>query len=775
MATALNVAGLSVAFAAFMVIMMQVTYDRGFDRMHPQADRIFRADLLRGDYRMTFHARALLDDIMAASPRIEAGTLINPYVGSINFIVGEGSESVGFREPVVTCYPEITRIFGFSFTEGDAGCLTDPEKVIIPQSMARRMFGREAAVGRQIVANQFIWTKEMPKTLTVGGVYRDFPGNTQLDNAVYTAIDRTMEENYEASNFICYLLIDGGAAPEEVEADINRNLDFSPAWNPEGRELSISIEPLTGIYLSNNTSGGLFRSINPATVRILLAIALLIVFIAGINFTNFSIAMAPSRVRSINTQKVFGCSGRALKGALVSEALAIAFVSWAAALLLVGFLDAYRLLSFMEADMDPLGHPALMLLTGGVALLAGLLAGLYPAWYVTSFQPAMALKGSFALSAAGRRLRIGLTGFQYVISAGLLVGAAFIQLQNNYVRDYDQGFSKDRVAIVELSYDMHAKSSEAIVNGLKEYPGIEEVAFAKQKLGARDSYTTYMLTYADQRFGCYVLEVSPNFLSVMGVPVIEGRDFTESDAQQPERLTCIFNRPVWEAMKMKPGDLVDISLGSGSSGPVAGLADEVKMTSLRRGADPIVFVVNPGQPLPNAFVRIGAGAGVAGAVEHIRSTIAGIDPYFPFDIEFYDDVYHSLYQKEERMGRVISWLSLLAIIISVIGVFGLVVFDTQYRRREIGIRKVHGATVGQILVMFNGVYMRIVCVCFVIGAPVAWYAVSRWLENFAYRTPLYWWVYCAAFAIVAALTVLTVTFQSRRAANANPAESINAE
>jgi putative ABC transport system permease protein len=301
------------------------------------------------------------------------------------------------------------------------------------------------------------------------------------------------------------------------------------------------------------------------------------------------------------------------------------------------------------------------------------------------------------------------------------------------------------------------------------------VAFAKQKLGARDNYSTYTLMHAGQRFGCYVLEVSPNFLSVMGVHVIEGRDFTESDAQQAEGLTYIFNRPLWEAVGMRPGELVDISLGSGNFGLVAGLADEVKMTSLRQGADPIAFVVNPGQALPNAFVRIGAGSDVAGAVAHIRSTIAGIDPYFPFDIEFYDDVYHSLYQKEERMGRVISWLSLLAIIISVIGVFGLVVFDTQYRRREIGIRKVHGATVGQILVMFNGMYMRIVCVCFVIGAPVAWYAVSRWLENFSYRTPLYWWVFALAFVAVGLVTLATVTWQSCRAANANPAESIKTE
>ena len=313
MAAALNVLGLSVAFVAFTVIMAQVNYEWTFERTHPQADRIVRADLELENETTPFHARALVDAIIASSPHIETGALVNPFLGDIYIIAGEGDERRGFREPFVTCYPDITRIFGFSFLEGDANCLGDLEKALIPQSMARRLFGDQSAVGRSILVNEPLWTKEEPRTLVVGGVYRDFSGNTQLGNAIYTAIDRTMQGDWESSNFICYLLLNG-QNPAEVEASINERFDFSPVWNPNHLEVSIRLKPLTGIYLSGDNSFGIFKAGNVNTIRALSGIALLIILIAGINFTNFSISLAPVRVKSINTQKILGAP-RARSGA----------------------------------------------------------------------------------------------------------------------------------------------------------------------------------------------------------------------------------------------------------------------------------------------------------------------------------------------------------------------------------------------------------------------------------------------------------------------------
>jgi putative ABC transport system permease protein len=777
MATLLNVLGLSTAFAAFMVIIMQVDYDRSFDRMHPEAGRIFRADLMRGDARVSIHGRALVDALIASSPRIEAGALINPYVGSVYLTAGEGEERHGFREPFVTCYPELIHIFGFSFVEGDSDCLNEPDNVIIPLSMARRMFGSSPAAGRTIAANEYIWTKERPNTFTVGGVYLDFPGNTQLNNAVYTAIDETMKGMWDMSNFVCYLLVDGGSTGADVEEEVNTGFDFSRVWNDEGGKLSVSLTPLTGIYLSDAaadvSSSGVFKTGNAGAIRVLLTIALLVIIIAGINFTNFSIAMAPSRVRGINVQKVLGGSTAVLRCAIISEAVLIALVSWVAAVVMVGALESYHMLSFMEGGMNPADNIHIVLLAGGIAMATGLVAGLYPAWYVTSLPPAMALSGRFALSGSGRRLRACLTGCQFTVSICLIVCAGFIQLQNSYMRAFDRGFEQDKVVIVELNRDIYSKDKDAYVNALMEHPGIEDVAFAKQKLGSQDVYSTYNLTHEGMTFDCYVLDVSYNFLRVMGIPVIDGRDFMPADEKDEAGVTYIFNSVVHDELQLMTGSLIE--LGGGRNGRTAGIIGNLKFTSLRRSGDRIALIVNTGDDLPVSFIRLKEGGSIPVAVSHIRKTLAGIDPSYPFDIEFYDGIFHQVYRKEEYLNRSISMLSLLAIMISIMGVFGMVVFESEYRRKEIGIRRVFGSTARDILVMFNMGYIRILCICFAVAAPVAWYAVRLWLTNFAYRTPLYWWVFAAAFITVGTLTIAVVTIQTRSAALANPSDALKTE
>jgi putative ABC transport system permease protein len=203
----------------------------------------------------------------------------------------------------------------------------------------------------------------------------------------------------------------------------------------------------------------------------------------------------------------------------------------------------------------------------------------------------------------------------------------------------------------------------------------------------------------------------------------------------------------------------------------------VKFASLRQEVIPMAFFVwgtqNWGSTPRHAYIKVSAGSDLRAAIGHVRSTLTTFDSEYPFNVRFFDEVLNNLYEKEQKLGSLISLFSLVAILISIVGVFGLVVFDSEYRRKEISIRKVFGSTTGEILLIFNKGYVRILCLCFVLAAPLAWYAVTRWLESFAYRTPMYWWVYLAAFAIVFVLTVATVTFQNWRAANVNPAEAVN--
>ena len=769
MATFLNVAGLAVAFAAFIVILIQVNYERSFDRCHPTAERVFRVELETPGTFGLILPRGFVETVIQSSPHIEAGSLIYPYNSAIYFSVMENGEKIGYREPVYTCNPEITRVFDFPILEGDIDCLKDPDKLILPESIARKIFGDQPAVGKMLHAEENVETKDN-REYTVGAVYKDFPGNTQMRNLIYTAIGPTFQrDNFEASNFACYVLLDNAESAQDVVDNFNANFDFTKLGN---KGLQLKLTPLTAIYYLNESQDGMiFRSGNNEVTLLLFFIALLIIIVAAINFTNFSTALTPLRIKSINTQKVLGSSDRLLRNALLAEAAIVSLIAWSISLVLVWMLGRATALPFVEADLSILKNLPIILITGGVALLTGVVAGLYPSWYVTSFPPALVLKGSFGLSPSGRKLRTILVSVQFIVSILLIIGASFVQLQNDYMRSFSLGFDKDQIAIVELSGELYNKHHETYVNRLKEFPDIEDVAFAMEKVASKDGYSTNGAVLKQKEFHFFMIMTSPNFLRVMGIPVEEGRDFSLSD-ELSEEPVYIFNETAKLAVNMEQGDI----LQSWIPGRIIGFTGNVKFTSLRNGENNIAFVVSKmPYPMSVSYIRLKAGSDVHAAVNHIRKTLADLDPAYPFDVQFYDTIFNHLYHKEENLRSLITVFSILAIIISLVGVFGLVVFDTQYRRKEIGVRKVHGATNSEILKMLNRSYIYIVLVCFALATPIGYYGIKKWLESFAYKTPMYWWVYLAALTIVLVITIGTVTFQSWRAANANPVDSLKAQ
>ena len=681
----------------------------------------------------------------------------------------ENGEKIGYREPVYTCNPEITRVFDFPILEGDIDCLKDPDKLILPESIARKIFGDQPAVGKMLHAEENVETKDN-REYTVGAVYKDFPGNTQMRNLIYTAIGPTFQrDNFGASNFACYVLLDKAGSAQDVVDNFNANFDFTKIGK---KDQQLKLTPLTAIYYLNESQDGMiFRSGNNEVTLLLFFIALLIIIVAAINFTNFSTALTPLRIKSINTQKVLGSSDRLLRNALLAEAAIVSLIAWSISLVLVWMLGRATALPFMEADLSILKNLPIVLITGGVALITGVVAGLYPSWYVTSFPPALVLKGSFGLSPSGRKLRTILVSVQFIVSILLIIGASFVQLQNDYMRSFSLGFDKDQIAIVELSGELYNKHHETYVNRLKEFPDIEDVAFAMEKVASKDGYSTNGAVLKQKEFHFFMIMTSPNFLRVMGIPVEEGRDFSLSD-ELSEEPVYIFNETAKLAVNMEQGDI----LQSWIPGRIIGFTGNVKFTSLRNGENNIAFVVSKmPYPMSVSYIRLKAGSDVHAAVNHIRKTLADLDPAYPFDVQFYDTIFNHLYHKEENLRSLITVFSILAIIISLVGVFGLVVFDTQYRRKEIGVRKVHGATNSEILKMLNRSYIYIVLVCFALATPIGYYGIKKWLESFAYKTPMYWWVYLAALTIVLVITIGTVTFQSWRAANANPVDSLKAQ
>ncbi|MDR3141025.1 MAG: ABC transporter permease [Tannerellaceae bacterium] len=775
MATLLNVAGLTVASTAFLVLVMQVGFEYNFDRMHATSDRVYRVEVNRESLWGVIHSRGFAEAVMHASPHIEAATLVNPFNAGVYFSIGQEGERKGFRETVATCSPDIIKVFDIPIIQGDADCLRDPEKVIIPLSLAQKLFGAESSIGKVLHAEESIWTKS-GDNFTVGAVYRDFPANTQLKNILYAAMDANYDiNNFNGANFLCYLLLDSPLSKENVTDSFNGSFDFEKiSWKQEEiNNLRISLTPLADVYfLKNVQDSRLVKTGNRETSFMLIAIALLTVIIAAINFTNFSTALAPMRIRSVNTQKVLGSSNATLRTGFLLEAVALSLLAFAISLFILYSLEKTDFLSFIDADLRLSNNLWPVGVAGACFLLVGLIAGVYPAYYMTSFPPALALKGNVGLSPKGKGLRTALTGFQFIVSTGLIIAALFIQLQQRYMQNYATGFDKDRIVIVELSADMYKNHRDSYVSKLKSFTGIEDVAFSRQKAGAQDSYSTYSFLHEGKWVQYHRLDVSHNFLSVMGIPVIEGRGPGPSD-ERAGKPSYIFNKMVRDEYGIQAGR--QNLFGDDTQDEVLGFTDNIKFRSLREEDHPFALTINSGSYLPVSYIRLKAGADYPAATAHIRKSIAEIDPGFPAETAFYDAIFNELYRKEEKINRTISSFGLLAIVISIAGVFGLAVFETQFRRKEIGIRKVMGAGICNIILTFNKTYMHIVCVSFLLAAPASYYAVTRWLENFAFKIPLYWWVFAIAFLAVAGVTLLTVTYRNWQAASANPVDSIKTE
>ncbi len=769
MATVLNILGLSVAFAAFMIIMIQLDYDFNFDKFHPDSDKIYRMEISFQTATTSSVMRPLAESFFESSPHILAGTITQVWIWRSFFHVENNGVRNSFEEKNRTVSPGFTDVFTFDFVEGDKDALKKPGNVIIPLSLAHKLFGDESAVGKQLIREE--------GNLTVGAIYRDLPSNSIVDNYIYFPMSEDEnKQNWGASWYYAYIRVNEAPNVLQLFDNFKRNFDFQAVfgesfdWEKAG--ISIRFTALPDIHFITDASGDQMPKASKQTLMLLFAIAIVIIAIAAINFTNFSTALTPMRVKSINTQRVLGARLKTLRFALVFEAVIVSFLSYLVAVLLVVLFHNSSLAKLIDADLSLMSHPLIVGGTALVVLFTGLFAGLYPSRYMTSFAPALVLKGSFGLSPKGKKLRNTLIGIQFIASLSLIIGASFMYLQNYFMKNSPLGYDKDELLTVSIGRIQNSR--EAFANKVKSHSGIEDVTFCGFLLSSpSEQYTGRGLQYKGEQINFTYLPVHYNFLKVMGIEIIEGRDFRQEDTNTLQGV-YIFNETARERYNMETGsDNIDI----------IGFMPDIKFASFRTAVEPMAFFVwgteYEGSPnygsLNYAYIKVKAGTDMHNAILHIRSTLSEFDSEYPFEIRFYDEVLQQIYEKETSLSTLISLFSLIAIFISIVGVFGLVVFDSECRRKEIGIRKVLGASVMGIIVMFNKAYFRILLICFVIAAPLAWYAVHQWLQNFAYKTPMYWWVYLLAFAAIGIITACTVTFQNWRVANDNPVNSIKTE
>ena len=759
----LNLLGLAVAFTAFMMIMMQVRHELTFDRCYDGADRIVRLDITVSGNGQAIVTRPLARMFAQSSPEIEAACLMQAVSGTQFLQIERDGVWQGYSLDYWDVSPGTPEVFGFDMIEGDLKALETPNSAIISESMARRLFGNESAVGKLIGRDH---------QMTITGVYRDFPRNATIRNILYTSMDpQENYDNWNNWNYYCFLKLSYSADPEGIIGDFYRNnpdLFGDGIWGEEG--VKLLLDPLPELHFR---SAGMFDDTPKAsrgTVNALIAIAFIILLIAGINFTNFSTALAPMRIKGINTRKVLGSSDAAIRLGIIGEILLVSAIAFLLSVLLLRLSAMTPLSGLLDCDMSLGQNIGIILACCAASVILGVLSGLYPAFYMTSLPPALVLKGSFGLSVSGRRLRTVLVGVQFTASFALVIAASFIWLQNRYMLKTPLGFDTDQLIVTDINENIR-KSGDAFKEDIRKTAGVENVSFSAFTLAAGDFYMTWGRNFHGEQISFTCMPVDHDFLNTMGISVTEGRNFRAED-EMKENGTYIFNESARRQYDMHAGE----NLGGDE---IAGFIPDINFASMRRSITPMAFYMfgeeHWGNPFQAAYIRVSAGSDLRAVRKAVEDCLKSFDPEYPFKVRFYDSILENTYQKEQRTGSLIALFSLVAIFISIVGVFSLVVFDCEYRRKETAVRKVLGSTGGEITGMFCRSYLTVLAICFVVGAPAAWLAVDKWLESFAYRTPLHWWVFPAAFAAVTAVTMLTVIWQSWRTANENPVKNLRSE
>lgn len=791
----LNVIGLTLAFTAFYVIMTQVWWELGYNRSLHEADRIYlveNEDWYEPGKWSSWLNRPVPERVIASTAGVEVGgcmwggfgsgtcwTSNEPSFGYNKFSASCGSVSLPFLD-----------VFAFRSVEGDVHDLGKPKSVIVSREAAERM---------RVGVGSLIWVDtDEPQpdgAMEVVAVFEDFPDNSLLGECeVVKNLGETNLYTTSEWSFNYFVKFRPGADPDEFArqwTNVNQEMQREAAEkraaagdaaddDDESGIYGVRLSPVSELYFESDSQAPC-RQGSVVTTYTLLGIAVLVIVLAFINFVNFFFALVPVRIRTVNTFKVFGAPASSLRFNFVFEAFGLVLIALLAAWYVSFALQGTEFASYISASLALSQNLEVVGLVAVVAFVMALAASLYPAWYITSFAPALVVKGSFGGTRSGRRLRTLLLGVQFFISIGLIIATSFIRLQHDYMMHYDMGFDKENLLAVRLS-ERGAVSYDALRQKLLSDPQVKDVTGATSRL-VSVGRMGWGREFKGRQVAFQSYVVQPDFLRVMGIPITDGRDFLESDFDK-ELGTMIFNEAARREFEMQVGDRINGFVSPDEQ--IVGFCADFNFKPLQYGVSPFCFYLLPKKiqqenywHLPHVvYVRMTPGADIAAVTAHIRRCIAEVDPRTePGDIvvRVFDEELGLEYDNERKLTAIVGLFALLAVVIALMGVFGLVLFETQHRRREIAVRRVMGASRGEILAMFNRRYVMLVAVCFVLAVPVSIWAVRHWLAGFAYAVPLYWWVFALALAGVLAVTALTVTVRSWRAVNENPAESVKSE
>lgn len=786
----INIFGLALGMGVSMLILLYVQYEMSYDTYHEKSDRIVRV------------SRAWFNEDGETS--LHLGHVAPPFGPLLEEDFESVREAVRFFQlsPLVTyennsfvedrfffADPEVFELFSWQMLKGDpASALTYPDGIVLTESTARKYFGEEDPMGKNLVFEY----SGVEVTCQVRGVMEDVPDNSHFKFDFLASMDplvgfyggeEQMMRNFGSNNFATYLLLpegyDQSRLQDQLAAFLDRNMSPGTEGEPASENTALRLWPLTDIHLYSHLDSEIEANGNIEYVYLFTAIALFILLIACINFMNLSTARSSKRAVEVGLRKVIGADRKAIVRQFYGESVLLALLALVGAVLMVelGLPFFNRFLS-TNLELNLLRNGWHLAGIAGIVVFVGLVAGSYPALFLSGFQPVEVLKGTFHSKEGHARFRSALVVTQFAISIALIICLTVVYSQLDFMRNKDLGFDRQNIAVLPTSPRINS-NIENIRDRLLTHPGISHIALSSRVPSGRllDSQNASAEIKGELRdidFRIADIHVSHTFLETYGIDLVAGRDFdirNQSDSTE----AFILNESTVETIGWSsPEEAVGKIFHYGERrGEVTGVARDFHFESLHQSIAPMVFVI-PQNRISYVSVKIAKGMREE-TLSYLEEQWATLRPDYPFTHFFVERSFDEQYAAEERLAKIFAYFSVLAIVIASLGLLGLASFTTQQRIKEVGIRKVFGASVSRIVLLLSRRFTLLVLVSLFIAAPVAWYAMDRWLEGFAYQVPVSWWNFLLAGGLALVIAWGTISWQAIRAATSNPVNSLRAE
>ncbi|GAB3263949.1 ABC transporter permease [Larkinella harenae] len=786
--SAINIVGLAIGLATCLLIVLFVQHELSYDRYHANADRI---------YRMTLHGRMGGKEInMAYAPSPAGPAIQHDYPGveaftrleeQGTFVIKQGKESFK-EEGVVFTDSSFFTVFSIPLLKGNrTTVLTEPNTVVLTESTARKYFGNQDPIGKSL-------TMGTMGLFRVTGVCQDVPSNTHFHYDFFGSFRSLRSgEKWLSSGANTYFLLRKDYPIEQLAAqtpqiirkyigpEIQEFLGMSyDEYLRKGDRFGFQFQPITDLHLGSAWEGELEPNSDRKYVYIFSAIAVFILLLACINFMNLSTAGSANRAKEVGIRKALGSVQQQLMAQFLSESMLITFLALLVAFgLVAAVLPTFNQLANKEFELGTLLNARMIAYTLAGCLLVGLLAGSYPAFFLASFRPVSVLKGRLQAGMRSGWLRNALVTIQFVVSIGMIIGTLVVYQQLRFIQNKKVGFDKEQVLILHDTYVLGDKLN-AFRNELAKQTQIVNASLAGYVPAGNsnngvDGFSDANAPAEATPFRLRTYRIDEDYLKTLGIGLAQGRNFSRAFAT--DSAAVLVNEAAVRQFGWKnPIGQRLVNVGNGSPGDrrtytVVGVTKDFHFESLHQHIAPLIMKYGGDNYQLALRIRTDDLPALLKKLEHSWK----VETDSPFSYSFLNERFNKMYQSEQRIGELFGIFAGLAVIIACLGLFGLAAFTTLQRTKEIGVRKVLGASVTSIVALLSKDFIRLVGIAILIATPLGWYAMNQWLADFAYRVELSWWVFALAGLVAVLVALLTVSYQSIKAALVNPVRSLRSE